>query len=62
MKVNYKNFRALFRDNFKDAAEFASQLPKDNLININVVSFPTGITVTVWYWADDESSVEKTER
>jgi hypothetical protein len=39
---------------FKEAAEFASRLPPEQVINITVLSEGADGLVTVWYWASDE--------
>jgi hypothetical protein len=38
---------------FRNAANFASQLPKDRLINISHSSERGIGVVAVWYWDDD---------
>ncbi len=62
MQVKYKFFRGLLAtwdDLFAQAAEFAQEIGRDRLINVSHANSGGDGTVTVWYWADDESSVER---
>ena len=55
MTVQYKVFRsnlASWDQLFQQAAEFASQLGPDRVINISQSCASTDGIVTVWYWAD----------
>jgi hypothetical protein len=47
---------------FQNAADFASRLPKDRLINISHSSDRNRGVVTVWYWADDETGATEPDR
>ncbi|MFC1726536.1 hypothetical protein ACFL4T_13015 [candidate division KSB1 bacterium] len=60
MIVKFKEFRGLFDtwDNlYKDAADYASKIGKDKLINISQAVHAMPV-VTVWYWGVDEPSIE----
>jgi hypothetical protein len=57
MQVKFRFWKSGFsawEDMFQDAANFASQLPKDRLINISHTGDEGTGVVAVWYWADDE--------
>ncbi|NIL99388.1 MAG: hypothetical protein GTN89_00125 [Acidobacteria bacterium] len=61
MQVKYKLFRGLLAswdDLFTQAAEFAQQVGPDRLINVSHANSGGDGTVTVWYWADEESATE----
>ena len=58
MQVKVQSWKSGFsswEDMFQDAANFASQLPKNRLINITHSRDEGTSIVAVWYWADDES-------
>jgi hypothetical protein len=60
MQVKFEYFRGTFstwKMLFQDAADFASQLPKDRLISISHSADANQGVVTVWYWADDDPAV-----
>jgi hypothetical protein len=63
MQVKFRFFRGYssWATLFQAAADFASQLPKDRLINISHSADRNQGVVTVWYWADDDP-VAKQER
>ena len=55
MKVKYQVFRGTFtswKTLFSQAAEFATEIGKDKLINISHSENQIEGVVTVWYWSD----------
>ncbi len=55
MKVKFQVFRGIFSSwetLFKQAAEFATKIGKDKLINISHSEDQVQGVVTVWYWAE----------
>jgi hypothetical protein len=57
MKVRFRKFESTFESwekLFGDAAQFASRIPPDLLINISHSSDSSTGVVTVWYWGKDE--------
>ena len=65
MRVKFRFWKSSFdtwNAMFQDAADFASQLPPDRLINISHSSDSNRGVVTVWYWADDETATTRTDR
>jgi hypothetical protein len=65
MRVQFKFWKSSFstwNTIFQTAAEFASQLPPDRLINISHTTDEHAGVVTVWYWADDEPATTGTDR
>jgi hypothetical protein len=64
MRVKFKFFKSGFSTwdmMFQEAADFASQLPKDRLINISHSADGNVGVVTVWYWGDGEPATEETD-
>jgi hypothetical protein len=59
MKVCFQIFQRGFIESLESqysrAAEFASQVGPNRLINISTYS-PGGGAVTVWYWGDEDKS------
>jgi len=52
MKVKYQIFRGMFsswKTLFTQAAEFASEIGKENIISIS----HSQEVVTVWYWSEE---------
>jgi hypothetical protein len=63
MQVQFKFFQSSFsswNEMFQEAADFASQLPKDRLINISHSADGNVGVVTVWYWDDGEPAAQET--
>jgi hypothetical protein len=59
MQVKFRFWKSGFsvwQDMFQDAANFASKLPKDRLINISHSGDEGTGVVVVWYWAENESA------
>ena len=55
MRVEFRIFRGTFNsweDLFTEAAEFATSLGRERLINISHSEDKNEGVVTVWYWAD----------
>jgi hypothetical protein len=55
MKVKYQVFRGMFSSwetLFTQAAQFATEIGKDKLINISHSEDSSSGVVTVWYWSE----------
>ena len=55
MQVEYKTFRGIlagWEKLFQQAAEFATQIGKERLINISHSENHGKGVVTVWYWSE----------
>ena len=58
MQVTFKSYQSLTRswdDLRQDAAQFASGVGRENLINITVTAQGGIGILTVWYWGDGPS-------
>ena len=56
MKLKYEYFRGTlisWQSLFAKAAEFASNLPPERIVNISHSSDHNDGIVTVWYWAEE---------
>lgn len=59
MRIKYKFFCGLLAswdDLFTQAAEFAEEIGPERLINVSHANSGGDGTVTVWYWADEETT------
>lgn len=63
MRVQFRFWKSLstWHTIFQTAADFASQLPPNRLINISHTTDGGAGVVTVWYWADDEPATTRTD-
>jgi hypothetical protein len=64
MRVKFKFFKSSFSSwetMFQEAADFASRLPKDRLINISHSADRNVGVVTVWYWGEGEPAALENE-
>jgi hypothetical protein len=62
MQVTFRFFKSnisSWTTMFQEAADFASQIPKDRLINISHSADANQGVVCVWYWADDEPRTDR---
>lgn len=58
-KVHFKIFKATFQSwetMCSEAAEFASTIPREDLINISQSADNSSGTIVVWYWSNRSAS------